>query len=168
MASQSSTKQNGEATTEEVPGSIVTYTGEEINTFKDDMAPQWKHEKEYAACNRPESWYLEKYKTELNLNSISKTFQDTYLILIAMLNFQCFRLDASLLSVLPGNDVAEYVLFVHLTIQLYLYFINDYITQFLWIKINHNYVFIPLSSYFLGNFLCCIILLFSCILIYIV
>ena len=40
MASQSSTKQNGEATTEEVPGSIVTYTGEEINTFKDGIAPQ--------------------------------------------------------------------------------------------------------------------------------
>ena len=78
MASQSSTKQNREATTEEVLGSIVTYTGEEINTFKDDMAPQWKHEKEYTACNRPESWYLEKYKTELNLNSISKTFQGTY------------------------------------------------------------------------------------------
>ena len=37
MASQSSTKQNGESTTEEVPGSIVTYTEEEINTFKDDM-----------------------------------------------------------------------------------------------------------------------------------
>ena len=34
MASQSSTKQNGEATTEEVPGSIVTYTEEEINTPK--------------------------------------------------------------------------------------------------------------------------------------
>ena len=83
------------------------------------------------SVRRLQSWYLEKYKTELNLNSISKTFQDTYLILIAMLNFQCFRLDASLLSVLPGNDVAEYVLFVHLTIQLYLYFINDYITQFL-------------------------------------
>ena len=40
MASQSSTKQNGEATTEEVTGSIVTYTEEEINTFKDDMAPE--------------------------------------------------------------------------------------------------------------------------------
>ena len=42
MASQSLTKQNGKATKEEVPGSIVTYTGEEIrvNTFKDDMAPQ--------------------------------------------------------------------------------------------------------------------------------
>ena len=61
----------------------------------------WKHEKEYAACNRPESWYLEKYKTELNLNSISKTFQGTYLISIATLNFQCFRLDTSFLSVLP-------------------------------------------------------------------
>ena len=42
MASQSSTKQNGEAITEEEPGSIVTYTGEEINTFKDDMAPKNK------------------------------------------------------------------------------------------------------------------------------
>ena len=40
MASQSSTKQNGETTTEEVPGSIVTYTEEEINTFKDDTAPE--------------------------------------------------------------------------------------------------------------------------------
>ena len=40
MASQSSTKQNREATTEEAPGSIVTYTEEEINTFKDDMAPE--------------------------------------------------------------------------------------------------------------------------------
>ena len=33
----SSTKQDGEATTEEVPGSIVTYTEEEINTLKDGM-----------------------------------------------------------------------------------------------------------------------------------
>ena len=59
MASQSLTKQNGEATTEEVRGWIVTYTEEEINTFKDDVAPQntRKHEKEYATCNRPESWY---------------------------------------------------------------------------------------------------------------
>ena len=42
MAIQSSTKQNGEATTdpEEVPGSIVPYTEEEINTFKEDMAPE--------------------------------------------------------------------------------------------------------------------------------
>ena len=42
MVSQSSTKQNGEATTEEVAGSIVTYTEEEINTFKGDMAPKNK------------------------------------------------------------------------------------------------------------------------------
>ena len=40
MAIQSSTKQNGEATAEEVPGSIVPYTEEEINTFKEDMAPE--------------------------------------------------------------------------------------------------------------------------------
>ena len=101
MASQSSTKQNGEATTEEVPGSIVTYTEEEINTFKDDMAPENTKKSTPLAIVLAESWYLEKYKTELNLNSISKTFQGTYLISIATLNFQCFRLDTSFLSVLP-------------------------------------------------------------------
>ena len=36
MASKSSTKQHGEATTEEAPGSIVTYTEEEIDTFKQE------------------------------------------------------------------------------------------------------------------------------------
>ena len=41
MPSESSTKENEEATTEEVPGSIVTYSEEEINTFKDDMAPEY-------------------------------------------------------------------------------------------------------------------------------
>ena len=61
----------------------------------------WKHEKEYAAWNRPESWYLQKHKTELNLNSMSKEFQGSYLILIATLNFQRFRLDTLFLSVLP-------------------------------------------------------------------
>ena len=39
----------------------------------------WKHEKEYAACNRPESWYLENHKTELNLNSISETWYLSYI-----------------------------------------------------------------------------------------
>ena len=39
---QSSTKKKGEATTEEVPGSIITYTEEEINAFKDDMASENK------------------------------------------------------------------------------------------------------------------------------
>ena len=33
MASESSTKQDEEVTTKEVPGSIVIYTEEEINTF---------------------------------------------------------------------------------------------------------------------------------------
>ena len=37
MASKSSTKQDREATTEEVPRSIVIYTEEEINTFKRDV-----------------------------------------------------------------------------------------------------------------------------------
>ena len=37
MASRSSTKQDEEATTKEVPGSIVIYTEEEINTFNHDV-----------------------------------------------------------------------------------------------------------------------------------
>ena len=72
MASKSSTKQDGEATTEEVPGSIVTYTGEEINTFKDDMSSENTKKSTSTSVRRLQSWYLEKYKTELNLNSISK------------------------------------------------------------------------------------------------
>ena len=40
MESQSSTKKDGEETAEEVPGSIVTYTEEEMNTFKDDVAAE--------------------------------------------------------------------------------------------------------------------------------
>ena len=43
MASKSSTKQDGEVTTGEVPGSIdiVTYTlRRKINTFKDNMASE--------------------------------------------------------------------------------------------------------------------------------
>ena len=37
MSSKSSTKQDEEVTTEEVPGSIIIYTEEEINTFKRDV-----------------------------------------------------------------------------------------------------------------------------------
>ena len=37
MARKSLTKQDEEATTEEVPGSIVLYTEEEINTFSRDV-----------------------------------------------------------------------------------------------------------------------------------
>ena len=37
MASESSTKQDEEVTTKEVPGSIVIYTEEEINTFNHDV-----------------------------------------------------------------------------------------------------------------------------------
>ena len=40
MASKSSTKQDGETTTEEVPGLIATYTEEEINTFKGNMVSE--------------------------------------------------------------------------------------------------------------------------------
>ena len=56
VASKSSTKQDGEATTGEVPGLIVTYTEENINTFKDDMASENTKKSTivppYAACNR--------------------------------------------------------------------------------------------------------------------
>ena len=81
-----STTQNREATTEEVPGSKT----------------QPKTRKRVRRLQS--SWIVilrKVYKTELNLNSISKTFQDTYHISIATLNFQCFRLDTSFLSVLP-------------------------------------------------------------------
>ena len=37
MASKSSTKQHEEATTEEVPGSIILYTEEKMNTFHRDV-----------------------------------------------------------------------------------------------------------------------------------
>ena len=37
MASESSTKQDEEATTEEVPGSIAIYTEKEINTLNRDV-----------------------------------------------------------------------------------------------------------------------------------
>ena len=94
MARKSSTKQDGEATTEEMPGLIVTYTKEEINTFKDDMASENTKKSTSTSVRRLQSWYF----TELNLNSISKTFQGTYFILIAMFNFQCFRLDTSFLQ----------------------------------------------------------------------
>ena len=105
MSSQSSTKQNGEATTEEVPDSSVTYTEEEIDTFKDGMAfENTKTSTPLEIVLNPEWWYLQKYKTELNLNSISKTFQGTYLIPIATFKFQCFRLDTLFLSVLPPKS----------------------------------------------------------------
>ena len=72
MASKSSTKQDGEATTEEVLGSIVTCTEEEIQTFRDDMASENTKKSTSTSVRSLQSWYLEKYKTELNLNSISK------------------------------------------------------------------------------------------------
>ena len=40
MASKSLTKQDLEATSEEVPGSIVKYTEEEIHIFKEDMSSE--------------------------------------------------------------------------------------------------------------------------------
>ena len=58
MASKSSTKQDGEATTEEVPGSIVTYTEEEINTLKDDMSTENTKKSTSTSVRRLQSWYL--------------------------------------------------------------------------------------------------------------
>ena len=73
MASKSSTKQDGEATMEEVPGLIVIYTEEEKDTFKDDMSSENTKKNTSTSVRRLQSWYLQKYKTELNLNSISTT-----------------------------------------------------------------------------------------------
>ena len=72
MASKSSTKQDRETTTEEVPGSIVTYTEEEIYIFK-DMSSENTRKSTSTSVRRLQSWYLEKHKTELNLDSISTT-----------------------------------------------------------------------------------------------
>ena len=81
MASKSSTKQDGEATTEEVPWSIVTYTEEEINTFKDDMSSENTSTSTSTSVRRLQSWYLEKYKTELNLNLRFKRVRLTLLLI---------------------------------------------------------------------------------------
>ena len=57
----SSTKKDGEATTEEVLGSIVTYSKEEIlNTFKDDMASENTKKSTSTSVRRLQSWYLKK------------------------------------------------------------------------------------------------------------
>ena len=71
MASKSSTKQDGEATTEEVPGSIVTYTEEEINIFKDDMSSENTKKSTSSSVRRRRA--PPQHITELNLNSISTT-----------------------------------------------------------------------------------------------
>ena len=73
MASKSSTKQDGEATTKEVPGSIVTYTEEEINTFKEDMSSENTKKSTSTSVRRLQSWYLEKYKTELSFWTFNET-----------------------------------------------------------------------------------------------
>ena len=78
-------------------GSIVTYTEEEINTFKDNMASENTKKSTSTSVRRLQSWYLEKSKTEVNFNSISKTFQGTYLIAMK-LNFTRFRLDTISIS----------------------------------------------------------------------
>ena len=58
---------------EEVPGLVTTYTEEKINTFKDDMASVNTKQSISTSTRRLQSWYLRKYNTKLNLNSIFKT-----------------------------------------------------------------------------------------------
>ena len=69
MASKSSTKQDGEATMEEVRGSIVTYTEEEINTFKDDMSSENTKKSTSTSVRRLQSWYLNRAELELEVQT---------------------------------------------------------------------------------------------------
>ena len=82
MASKSSTAQDEEATTEEVPRSIVIYTEEEINTFNRDVklsAPSVGHfisfsfaTRETKDLNKFPSWAndLEIWKKMLKINGL--------------------------------------------------------------------------------------------------
>ena len=58
MASKSLTKQDLEATSEEVPGSIAKYTEEEINIFKDDMSSENTRKSTSTSVRRLQSWYF--------------------------------------------------------------------------------------------------------------
>lgn len=61
---------------DEVPASVdsvVRYTEEELTAFKENMASENTKKSTCTSVRRLQSWYMEKYQTELNLNSISKT-----------------------------------------------------------------------------------------------
>lgn len=58
--------------TEKEPTSIVAFTEDELEAFKENMASQNTTKSTTTAVRRLQSWYLAKYKTELNLNNISK------------------------------------------------------------------------------------------------
>ena len=58
MASKSLTKQDLEATSEEVPGSIAKYTEEEINIFKDDMSSESTRKSTSTSVRRLQSRYF--------------------------------------------------------------------------------------------------------------
>ena len=58
---------------EEAPVSIVTYTEEEMAAFKENMTSENTKKSTATSARRFQSWYVEKYKSELNLNTISKT-----------------------------------------------------------------------------------------------
>ena len=61
---------------DEVPASVdsvVRYTEEELTAFKENMASENTKKSTGTSVRRLQSWYMEKYQTELNLNSISKT-----------------------------------------------------------------------------------------------
>ena len=66
------TSKSTSATKDEEPVSIVAYTEDELEAFKENMASENTQKGTSTAVRRLRSWYLAKYKTELNLNSISK------------------------------------------------------------------------------------------------
>ena len=71
MAEERETSKSTSATKEE-PVSIVAYTEDELEAFKENMASENTQKSTSTAVRRLQSWYFAKYKTELNLNSISK------------------------------------------------------------------------------------------------
>ena len=61
---------------DEVPASVdsvVRYTEDQLTAFKENMASENTKKSTCTSVRRLQSWYMEKYQTELNLNSISKT-----------------------------------------------------------------------------------------------
>ena len=71
MAEGRETSKSTSATQEE-PVSIVAYKEDKLETFKENMASENTQKSTSTAVRRLQSWHLAKYKTELNLNSISK------------------------------------------------------------------------------------------------
>ena len=69
MAEGRETSKSTSATKEE-PVSIVAYTEDELEAFKENMASENTQKSSSTAVRRLLSWYLAKYKTELNLRTV--------------------------------------------------------------------------------------------------